>query len=70
MMELKRTTKLDGKLKGLHFENNDLVDENGEIIDLNKHLKAAYEDRYFDLSVTTKDEEIIEIDIEEDEDEE
>ena len=64
-MELKRTTKLDGKLKGLHFENNLLIDGDGEIIDIVKHLKAAYEDKYFDLSVTAKEEEILEIDIEE-----
>ena len=67
MIELKRTTKLDGKLKGLHFENDLLIDENGEVIDIAKHLKAAYEDRYFDLSVTTKEEEILEIDVEDEE---
>lgn len=68
-MEIKKTVKWDGKLKGLHFEGNDLIDENGEVIDLNKHMKAAYGDRYFDLSVTAKEEEILEIetDIEDDE---
>ena len=69
MIELKKTTKLDGKLKGLHFENNDLIDDNGEIIDIAKHLKAAYGDKYFDLSVTTKEEEILEIDVEDDDEE-
>ena len=66
-MELKKTTKFDGKLKALHFEGDDLVDENGEIIDLNKHMKAAYGDRYFDLSVTAKEEEIIEVELDFDE---
>ena len=32
-MEVKKTIKWDGKLKGLHFEGNDLIDENGEVID-------------------------------------
>ena len=62
-MEIKRTTKWDGKLKGLHFEGNDLIDENGEVIDLNKHMKAAYADRTFDLSVTAKEEEIVDVDV-------
>ena len=39
MIELKKTTKLDGKLKGLHFEDNLLIDENGEVIDIAKHLQ-------------------------------
>lgn len=62
-MEIKRTTKWDGKIKGLHFEGNDLIDENGEVIDLNKHMKAAYADKPFDLSVTAKEEEIVDVDV-------
>lgn len=62
-MEIKKVVKWDGKLKGLHFVENDLIDENGEVIDLNKHMKAAYADRTFDLSVTAKEEEILEIDV-------
>lgn len=61
-MDVKKTIKWDGKMKGLHFEGNELIDENGEIIDLNKHMKAAYGDKSFDLSVTAKEEEILEID--------
>lgn len=68
-MEIKKTTKYDGKLKGLHFDQNDLVDENGEIINLNKIMQAAYGDRYFDLSTTAKEEEILEIENPYDEDE-
>lgn len=64
-MDVKRTIKWDGKLKGLHFEENELIDENGEVIDLNKYMKAAYADKTFDLSVTAKEEEIIEYAIEE-----
>lgn len=67
-MDVKKTVKWDGKLKGLHFEGNELIDENGEVIDLNKHMKAAYGDKTFDLSVTAKEEEILEIEVfEEDE---
>ena len=67
MIELKRTTKWDGKLKNLHYEGNVLINEDGEVIDLNGHLRAAYGDRSFDLSVSAKEEELIEIEAEEDE---
>lgn len=63
-MDIKRITKWDGKLKGLHFEGNDLIDENGEVINLNEHMKDAYDDKTFDLSVTAKEEEILECEIE------
>lgn len=69
-MEVKKTTKFDSRLKGLHFEGNELIDENGEVIDLNKYMKAAYGDKTFDLSTTAKSEEIIEVDIYDEEDEE
>ena len=69
-MDVKRTIKWDGKLKGLHFEENDLIDENGEVIDLHKYMKAAYGDKTFDLSVTAKEEEILEIEIDDEENEE
>ena len=62
MIELKKVTKWDGKMKSLHFEGNDLINEDGEIVDLNKHLKAAYEDKYFDISFTAKEEELISVD--------
>ena len=62
MIELKKITKWDGKMKSLHFEGNVLINEDGEVIDLNKHLKAAYEDKYFDVSFTAKEEELIEVD--------
>lgn len=65
-MEIKRTTKWDGKLKALHFEGDALIDENGEVLDLMAHLKSAYDGKMFDLSTTSKEEEIIESEIEED----
>lgn len=70
MIEVKRTTKWDGKIKGLHFEGNALIDENGEIVSLNEWVRAAYADKVFDVSVTAKEEEILEVEIEEYEDEE
>jgi len=64
MIEIKKTVKWDGKLKGLHFEGNELIDENGEIINLNEYMKAAYSDKCFDVSVTAKEEEILSVEIE------
>ena len=69
MAELKKTTKYDMKYKAIHFEGNDLIDEDGVIIDLVKHLQAAYGDRYFDLSTTCKEELIEEIEIDEEDEE-
>lgn len=68
-MDVKKTVKHDGKLKGLHFEGNELIDENGEIIELNKCMKVAYGDKVFDISVTAKEEEIIEYEMADYEDE-
>ena len=62
-MEMKKTIKYDSRLKGLRFEDDELIDENGEVIDLNKYMKAAYGDKTFDLSTTAKSEEIIEVDV-------
>ena len=64
-MEIKKVTKWDGKMKSLHFEDDVLINEDGEVVDLHKYLKSAYEDKCFDLSFTAKEEEILEIDIEE-----
>ena len=61
-MDVKKTIKWDGKIKGLHFEENELIDENGEVVNLNEWMKAAYGDKCFDLSVTAKEEELITID--------
>lgn len=66
-MELKKTTKFDGKLKALHFEGDTLVNEDGEIIELEKYLHKAFGDKYFDISTTTKEEELIEINVDEEE---
>lgn len=62
-MEIKKTTKFDGKIKGCHFEDGKVFDGDGVEIDLIALLQKAYEDRYFDISTTTKTEEIIDLDM-------
>ena len=61
MLELKKTTKWDGKLKGICIEDGQIVDGDGVIIDLVDVLQKAYGDSTFDLSTTTKMEEIIDL---------
>ena len=61
-MELKKTIKYDGKIKGLHVIDGQLVDSDGEIIDIMDILSKAYGEKPFDLSTTTKTEEIINLD--------
>ena len=43
-MELKKTIKYDGKLKGLHMVEGQLVDLNGEIVDILEIFTKAYGD--------------------------
>lgn len=66
MAELKKTTKYDMKLKGLCFEGDELVNEDGEIIDLIGCLKAAYRGKFFDVSSTAKEEELLEVETNDD----
>ena len=61
-MELKKTIKYDGKLKGLHMVEGQLVDLNGEIVDILEIFTRAYGENPFDMSTTTKTEEIIDLD--------
>lgn len=68
-MEIKKTTKYDGKLKNLSIINNQIFNEDGEIIDLIQYLSKAYGDKFFDLSTTTKVEELIDIELDCEEDE-
>ena len=56
-MELKKTVKYDGKLKGLHMVDGQLVDM--DVLDI---FEKAYGDKPFDMSTTTKTEEIINLD--------
>lgn len=68
-MELKKTVKYDGKIKGLHIIDGNLVNSEGEIINIIDILTKAYGERPFDLSTTTKTEEIIVLDSVESDDE-
>ncbi len=61
-MELKKTVKYDGKFKGLHMVDGQLVDMTGEILNINEVFEKAYGDMPFDLSTTTKTEEKIDLD--------
>lgn len=61
MIEVKKTTKYDGKLKGVHIVDNNIVDSEGEIIDLVSVLSKVYGEGFFDLSTTAKEEEIIDV---------
>lgn len=61
MEGVKKTTTWKGVCKGLQFHEGQLVDENGEIFDLIEVLKQVYEDKIFDISISSKEEELIEI---------
>ena len=59
MMEVKKTIKYDGKLKGIRVVGKCLVDADGEGVDLIAILAKVYGENMFDLSTTCKEEEII-----------
>jgi hypothetical protein len=59
-MDVKKSTTWSGKLKKLEFNEGQLVDEDGVIVDLMNILENFYKDKVFDISVTAKQEEIIE----------
>ena len=61
-MELKKTTKWDGKLKDVRIVNDQLMDSDGCIIDIIDILSKAYGDLAFTISVSAKQEEIIDLD--------
>lgn len=60
-MELKKTTKWDGKLKDVRIVNDQLMDSDGCIIDIVDILSKAYGDLAFTISVSAKQEEIIDL---------
>ena len=69
MFEVKKTTKYDGKLKGVRIVDGNIVDFEGEIIDVISILSKVYGEDTFDLSTTCKEEEYIDTDIETENDE-
>lgn len=65
-MEIKKTTKWDLKLKGIHFVGDQLVDDSGVIIDITDVLKKGYGELPFDFAATAKEEESVDIETSED----
>lgn len=61
-IEVKETIKRDGKLKGCHIVNKNLVDADGCVLDIVDVLSKIYGEKPFDLSVTAKTEEMIDVD--------
>lgn len=60
-MELKKSLSLTSKIKKIMFHEGKLVDEYGEFIDILAILNQFYgEDQPFDLSASSKTDEIIE----------
>lgn len=59
-MDVKKSTVWKGQLKKLQFNDGKIVDEHGEIVDLIAILQQFYEDKVFEISVSAKEEEIIE----------
>lgn len=62
-MELKKTTKYDVKEKALRVIGGNIVNEDGEIINLATMFEKAYGDSQFDLSTTAKIEETYDLSI-------
>lgn len=61
-MEIKKSITYNGKLKGVSFVNGKLADEDGTIIPLMTILQNVYGDKPFDISTTSKKEELIDAD--------
>lgn len=60
-MDVKKKTTWTGKLSKLRFYEGQIVDENGEIVNLMSILEQFYGDKdTFEISVNAKEEEIIE----------
>ena len=59
-MDVKKMTTWKGTLKKLQFHEGQIVDEHGEIVDLIGILKTFYEDKMFEISVSAKEEELLE----------
>ena len=56
---VKKVTTWKGNLKGLTFDKGKLVDADGEILDLMDILSQFYSDKTFDISMSAKEEEMI-----------
>lgn len=61
-MEIKKSITYNGKLKGVSFMNGKLIDEDGAIIELMTILQNVYGDKPFDISTSSKKEQLIDAD--------
>ena len=59
-MEFKKQINYSGKVKGLQIVDGNFVDADGEVLDLISMLAGVYGTMPFDLSTTSKSDEIIE----------
>ena len=51
-MAIIKTTKVDYKLKDVHFEDGVLIDENGEVINLSEDLSTVFGNREFSIAAS------------------
>lgn len=54
-MSIIKTIKTDYKLKDVCFDNGNLINEDGEVIDLMKSLTLIFGEEPFDISATNTD---------------
>lgn len=59
-INIKKSISWNGKLKKLQLAENQIVDEYGEVVDVIDVLKQFYADKEFEISITAKEEEIME----------
>lgn len=59
-MEFKKQINYTGKVKGLKIVDGKFIDADGEILDLVSMLAGVYGTMPFDLSTTSKSDEVIE----------
>ncbi len=62
MIDAKKTEKIDVKFKDIVMKEGKVVDfEDGTVINLLANLEEIYGDRPFNLTCTTKEEEVLEV---------
>lgn len=53
-MSITKTTKVDYKLKDVSFDEGELINEDGEVIDLINDLQTIFKDKEFTLTVSVQ----------------
>ena len=61
-MEIKKSITYNGKLKGVSFVGGQLMDEDGVVIELMHILQNVYGEKPFDISTSSKTEQLIDAD--------